>query len=430
MKKLHFVLFASLFLAGCGGGGGGASVVAEWLGTDPNAVVTTPTGKTYDLTHGVPDPNGNLFANSVTNGKFFADGPFMVFSHQFCGATCSSGPSFEAPHPDAAAAWRQGWTGASRNILIADVISVSAGLPPNLDQDEHSLTTSSLASIIAPGSTIHGIYGEVSTDSSSIVKVIDKSGSTSIFSSADISAPLNAMRQMPGYYFDAINISLGYNYWADNITNPTDAQVAAAFAGQASWTEGWKNFLNGTTDIRSNFSPGSTIAILATDAVVTKAAGNDAIKSEKDPLTYVLAHDSTINPNLLIVGGLTKDGSVNAKADLYSETNVAGTDPLIQNRFLLANAYVNIAENSISVDGYLSPDSWASGTSFAAPRVAGYAAVLRQKFPNLTGANTADILLATARYDTLKCYPNCDKTIYGQGEASLSRAMSPFGALK
>jgi hypothetical protein len=62
--------------------------------------------------------------------------------------------------------------------------------------------------------------------------------------------------------------------------------------------------------------------------------------------------------------------------------------------------------------------------------VAGYAAIVRQKFPNLTGANTANVLLATARYDTLSCYPNCDKAVYGQGEASLSRALAPVGYLK
>jgi len=70
--------------------------------------------------------------------------------------------------------------------------------------------------------------------------------------------------------------------------------------------------------------------------------------------------------------------------------------------------------------------------------VAGYAAIVRQKFPNLTGANTADILLTTARYDTLTCYQGssagptggCDKAIYGQGEASLSRALAPVGYLR
>jgi subtilisin family serine protease len=70
------------------------------------------------------------------------------------------------------------------------------------------------------------------------------------------------------------------------------------------------------------------------------------------------------------------------------------------------------------------------GTSFAAPLVAGYAAIVSQKFPNLTAANTSNIILDTARYDTLSCNPSCDPTIYGKGEASLSRALAPVGRLR
>jgi subtilisin family serine protease len=73
------------------------------------------------------------------------------------------------------------------------------------------------------------------------------------------------------------------------------------------------------------------------------------------------------------------------------------------------------------------------GTSYAAPRVAGYVAIVRSKFPNLSATNTASILLDTARYDTLECSKNggvCDPKIYGKGEASLSRALAPVGKLK
>ena len=69
-------------------------------------------------------------------------------------------------------------------------------------------------------------------------------------------------------------------------------------------------------------------------------------------------------------------------------------------------------------------------SSYAAPRVAGYVAIIEQKFPNLTPVSTASILLQTARYDTLTCYPNCDPAIYGAGEASLSRALAPVGRLR
>ena len=73
------------------------------------------------------------------------------------------------------------------------------------------------------------------------------------------------------------------------------------------------------------------------------------------------------------------------------------------------------------------------GTSFAAPRVAGYVAMLRSKFPNLNATQSASIMLDTASYDTLRCHQQtggCDPKIYGRGEANLSRALAPVGRIR
>lgn len=72
------------------------------------------------------------------------------------------------------------------------------------------------------------------------------------------------------------------------------------------------------------------------------------------------------------------------------------------------------------------------GTSFAAPRIAGAAALLKSKFPNLTGEHLSDILLLTADKDI-----NDDGTddfsgvssTFGHGELDLSSAMSPVGKM-
>lgn len=430
MRISHLAISAALFLAGCGGGGGGsAGLISEWLGTDPNAVVTTSSGATFDLRHGTADPNGMDYANHVANGRNYIAASQTFGGITLCGSSCILGPTMYAPHNDVVAAWRQGWTGASRNILLGDYYSASTGNPPNLSHDNHGVITATLASTIAPGAEIYGIDQEISLPQVP-TRVINRDGSFMSLTSSNLSQNLNVKRTQAGYYFDVVNLSLGHNYWADDITNPTQQQVADAFNAEAQWTSQWAGFLNGSVDIKSNYSPLSTISIYATDAVVTKAAGNDGIATDLEPLSYRLAHDSVINPNLLIVGGLQKDGSVSDRAGLYADTNIAGTDPAIQSRFLLANAYVYFEGNSIFVNGVPLNEGFTSGTSFAAPRVAGYAAILRQKFPNLTAANTADILLQTARYDTLACYPNCDKAIYGQGEASLSHALSPVGALR
>ena len=139
---------------------------------------------------------------------------------------------------------------------------------------------------------------------------------------------------------------------------------------------------------------------------------------------------------LLIVGALTGIGTTAAPVTIATYSNTAGTDSVVQSRFLTESGKSPFAANTDAYNGAVlqsasnDGNSGNVGTSYAAPRVAGYAAIVRQKFPNLTGANTADILLAAARYDTLTCYPNCDKAIYGQGEASLSRALAPVGYLR
>jgi hypothetical protein len=66
-----------------------------------------------------------------------------------------------------------------------------------------------------------------------------------------------------------------------------------------------------------------------------------------------------------------------------------------------------------------------SGTSFAAPHVAGAAALLLQAFPNLTGRQTVDILLRSAR-DAGE--PGAD-AVFGRGYLDLARAFSPIGGL-
>jgi subtilisin family serine protease len=62
------------------------------------------------------------------------------------------------------------------------------------------------------------------------------------------------------------------------------------------------------------------------------------------------------------------------------------------------------------------------GTSFAAPQVSAYAAIIGSKFTTATPLQITDQLLDTARTDTIQGY---DVAIHGQGEASLSRALAP-----
>jgi subtilisin family serine protease len=62
------------------------------------------------------------------------------------------------------------------------------------------------------------------------------------------------------------------------------------------------------------------------------------------------------------------------------------------------------------------------GTSFAAPIVSGYAAILSSKFTSANPTQITSQLLNTARQDTISGY---NSAIHGRGEASITRALSP-----
>lgn len=146
-------------------------------------------------------------------------------------------------------------------------------------------------------------------------------------------------------------------------------------------------------------------------AIVAKAAGNDGVAlgaandaGRVDYLNLALADQ----PVALFVGALDRNGTPEDPASLASYSNRAGSDPRFQSQFLA----VGVRDDLTGL----------RGTSFAAPVVSGYAAVLGSKFSGAAPGQIASRLLETARSDTLRDY---DPSIHGRGEASIARALAP-----
>lgn len=147
------------------------------------------------------------------------------------------------------------------------------------------------------------------------------------------------------------------------------------------------------------------------NALVVKSAGNDAVAiggvnaaGDQDYLSSALIGARSA----IFVGALDRNGSVDAPAAMAGYSNTAGSDVRVQNQFLTVgvdSATMNLA-----------------GTSFAAPIISGYGAILNSKFRTATPTQIANRLLDTARTDTVVDY---DPSVYGRGEASLSRALAP-----
>jgi subtilisin family serine protease len=151
-------------------------------------------------------------------------------------------------------------------------------------------------------------------------------------------------------------------------------------------------------------------------AVIVKSAGNSSIpvgaavpsgeyRGRVDNLAVSLAGQ----PSAILVGALAKNGTPASPASMASYSNVAGTSPVVQRNFLV----VGVDSNAL---GGL------AGTSFAAPIVSGYAAIVGSKFTTANATAVANQLLNTARTDTVSGY---NPSIYGRGEASLTRALAP-----
>jgi subtilisin family serine protease len=151
-------------------------------------------------------------------------------------------------------------------------------------------------------------------------------------------------------------------------------------------------------------------------AVVVKAAGNEqiAVGTTFEGKIDYLSRDLIGKPTAIFVGALDRHGTPANRASIASYSNFAGTDPRVQEQFLMVGVMGGLlAESGTNLQG----------TSFAAPQVSSYAAILGSKFTGATAQNITDQLLDTARTDTIRGY---DITLHGQGEASLSRALAPI----
>jgi subtilisin family serine protease len=158
--------------------------------------------------------------------------------------------------------------------------------------------------------------------------------------------------------------------------------------------------------------------------IVVVSAGNDGDSTEAgvdpnnpDPFAQGLQQAGN---GLVIIAGAANESGVFADF-----SNRAGS---------FANAYLTALGVRVCCDydnGVLRTEArdtgsvifTISGTSFAAPQIAGAAALLAQAFPNLSGRQIVDLLLSTAR-DLGE--PGTDAT-WGRGFLDIARAFAPQG---
>ncbi len=146
----------------------------------------------------------------------------------------------------------------------------------------------------------------------------------------------------------------------------------------------------------------------AADVLVVVSAGNESALASTNSIA-TLASDPSIAGHVIVVGAVDRTGA------LASFSNRAGTD--LQDYFLVAPG------DDVVTTGLNGALFRVSGTSFSAPHVSGAAALLLDLFPDLTGAELADLLLSSARDVGA---PGVDD-VFGRGALDLTGALAPAG---
>lgn len=160
--------------------------------------------------------------------------------------------------------------------------------------------------------------------------------------------------------------------------------------------------------------------------VIIVSAGNDGDSTKagidpNNPDPFAIGLREAGNGNVIIAG------SVDANNIISGFSNKAGGEAMW---YLSARGerVCCVYENG-KVKVVTNPDGSSStyvlsGTSFAAPQIAGAAALLRQAFPNLTAKQVVDLLLRTAH----EAGAAGTDPIYGRGVLDITAAFTPQGA--
>jgi len=371
--------------------------------TDSNSYVTSSTA-TYNLIWGAPDKSGPSVAALFPNASNTLSSALSYAGISVAGQT-TTGPTLLQPSADVLAAWNNGWTGKGLNILVIDSYANKGGCTSG-NGNCHGVITMMNTDLIAPGANKYGLDFAFTTNFTGTA--FDMNGANLASSKS-----INVVNM--SWLFTAPVGNWNCNNGA--CTAPTNLVYSNGIADTATAHSNLMNVLKGVTNVTnlSNLS----------GSVITSSAGNDNLDTKYNLTALALSGDASVASRLLIVGALDKNGTVASKATKASYSNSAGVNTAISDRFVTAYGNMPWTAGSVKING--SNFGVQQGTSFAAPLVAGYAAIVMQKFPNLNAVNTSNIILDTARTDTINGY---DSAIHGKGEASLSRALAPVGRLR
>lgn len=337
---------------------------------------------------------------------------------------------------NASSAWARGYTGAGSLILIIDS-GINATHKEFTDSIAYTkdFTGKGMIDLVGHGTKMAGIAAAnwdgvgmagVAPDAMLAIAKVTNTASYN-FSSAR-----NAIIWGDSLNADVANISANILYDATSkrtfykLTDGSWANSSATYK---------TNFYTGSraTGFYLNESPKMWEAALGTsEMVIVNSAGNSGLNFPENPasMAYATRPDGTLylNGQMLVVGAYDIDSNSiaafsNKAGHLCQGFNIVGgtcNDTYRMSDFFIL-AQGNVYSTGKAGDTYVI----GTGTSEAAASVSGAVAIIRQQWPQMTGANIVKLLTATANKDLM----NYDKNVMGAGLLDLEKATKPYGVV-
>jgi len=324
-------------------------------------------------------------------------------------------------------AYARGWTGLGSTVMIMDTgidtdhpeladkikYEWEPGYDTGLeDTNGHGTHVAGIVAAAKDGTGTHGIAYDAEL---AIARIGERVPSMSFARQA-----LNWAKDKPDIV--AANLSANVIYstsYKDSITSHGDGVFTSnheIYGGENYYNlenpQNWGDALNGS------------------EIVLTVSAGNTNLGYVQNPATFATAVDNS--GNLLLDGRMLVVGNWNTSANTiegaksghvckdFVEATTTCNDPYLTKDFYILAPGTRI--NSTYLNGTYKT---MSGTSMAAPVVAGAVAIVHQLWPYMKGSNIAQLLLQTADKDL----PNYDENTHGQGLLDLDTATRPVGDL-
>lgn len=360
IKRSGIAAMPLVLLSACGGGGG---------------VSSTPTPSTSSTTTTTPTTTPASPAASTTPVTTVPTINYDDSEYRRSNA---------AVVPNALAAYQKGATGAGVTIGFVDsgisdpsgqftgrISSASADLVSNRGLADVGGHGTSVAAVAAAGRNGTDIMG-VAFDATLLIARTDAVGSCVSSTGCSHSDPaiaqgIDLARQAGAR---VINISLGGSAASSPVVQAVNRATAAGI-------------------------------------IIVISAGNDTA-IQPDDFAHV-ASTGSANGLVIIAGGHDENGLIS------SFSNRAGG---------FASYYLTALGTGVRSFDHTGSDFFFSGTSYAAPAIAGAVALLAQAFPNLTGQQIVSLLYSSA---TDAGDAGVD-AVYGRGLLSLTKAFQPQGS--